>query len=31
VVGTESQIGSALRDAIPELTSSEVIPFDRVD
>jgi zinc protease len=31
VVGTEAQIGSALRDVIPNLASSEVIPYDRVD
>jgi zinc protease len=29
VVGTEVQIGSSLRDAIPNLTGYEVIPFDR--
>lgn len=29
VVGTEADVGGAVRDAIPGLTSSEVVPFDR--
>jgi zinc protease len=29
VVGTASEIGDALRDAIPNLARSEVVPFDR--
>jgi zinc protease len=28
VVGTENEIGSALRDSIPNLKSAEVVPFD---
>jgi zinc protease len=31
VVGTESVIGNAVRDAIDRLASTEVVPFDRVD
>ncbi|HEY4103457.1 MAG TPA: pitrilysin family protein [Polyangiaceae bacterium] len=31
VVGTESLIGDAVRAAIDELASTEVVPFDRVD
>jgi zinc protease len=31
VVGTESLIGDAVRAAIDRLSSSEVVPFDRVD
>ena len=31
VVGTESLIGSSVRDAISNLASTEVVPFDRVD
>jgi zinc protease len=31
VVGTESVIGSAVREAIDRLASTEVVPFDRVD
>ncbi|HEX3777314.1 MAG TPA: pitrilysin family protein [Polyangiaceae bacterium] len=31
VVGTESLIGGAVRDAIDELASTEVVPFDRVE
>lgn len=31
VVGTDKDIGGALRSAIPELKSAEVVPFDRND
>ena len=31
VVGTNSVIGDAVRDAVVGLASAEVVPFDRVD
>jgi hypothetical protein len=29
VVGTESLIGDAVRQAIPNLANSEIVPYDR--
>jgi zinc protease len=31
VVGTESLVGNAVRQAVVGLASTEVVPFDRVD